>query len=128
MYSAQQEFESHKETKPLTEKRWVAIQKPKTQRCLAESGRDRLSSICDRLLTEFDPAHHGFHGYRHNTFINLRNLGKKLSPGDTNKLGQQEGFCSSRKKIEKIFIVYTPLAISAPAIYPEKRIQNRPLT
>ena len=93
-------FNDHEEIKPLTERRWDTILKSKTQRCLAETDSDRLSSICDKLPADFDPSQHGFHDYCYNTFINLKNLRKRHSSGDSDKSAQHEGSCSTRKKVK----------------------------
>ena len=100
-------FKGDEEIKPLTEKRWDTIKQSKSQRCLAEYDIDRLSLICQRIPSEFDPIQHGYHDYCYNTFTNLKYIRKRHSSGESDK-SNQEGSCSTRKKVKTSSTILLP--------------------
>ena len=59
-------------------KRWEKIQEIKETRSKVKNERERQTLICERIPSEIDLAHHGFHDFYYISFINIRNIKRKV--------------------------------------------------
>ena len=63
----------------LTIIRWEKIQEIKDIRSNAENEREQQTLICERIPPVVDFAQHGYHHFCYNSFINTRNIKRKVS-------------------------------------------------
>ena len=79
----------------LTIKRWEKIQEIKDIRSNAENEREQQTLICERIPPVVDFAQHGYHHFCYNSFINTRNIKRKVSLEP-----EYEEWCSKSKRIK----------------------------
>ena len=79
----------------LTIKRWEKIQEIKDIRSNAENEREQQILICERIPPVVDFAQHGYHHFCYNSFINTRNIKRKVSLEP-----EYEEWCSKSKRIK----------------------------